>query len=319
MSNPLVSVIIPIYKVEQYLHQCVDSILNQTYTNLEVWLIDDGSPDKCPAICDEYAEKDKRVRVIHKPNGGLADARNAALDVATGEYIVCVDSDDYVSHTHIEHLYNLIKSNDAQIAVNTSCSFFEGETPYPTPSDNKVYTFDGLHAVEVMFYQEMFDTTAWGKMYRRDLFDGVRYPQGLLFEDLPTTYLLFLKAQKVAFQNEQSYYYLMRPNSIEGAAFSFKKLDSGLSLMAMMDKNRDELQPIIKSYHCRMVSFCFHLMLQMPPDYSHRKEFERRIKEMRWGVLTDGRARKKARLACLLSYVGGFGLVQGIFNKVKSR
>lgn len=319
MDHALISVIVPCYNVEQYLPKCVDSILCQTYKNLEVWLVDDGSPDRCGEICDKYAKKDSRVKVIHKENGGLADARNVALDVMTGEYVVCVDSDDYISPTHIEGLYRLIERYEAQVAVNNSCSFFEGKTPLPAKKSEEDIVFDsGLKAVEAMFYQELFDTCAWGKMYKAELFDGVRYPKGLLFEDLPTTYRLFLKANKVVFNDEQSYFYLLRSNSIEGAAFSPHKLDSGLQLMALMDRDRDKLLPIIKSYDCRMVSFVFHLLLQMPEGYEHRKDFEERIRRVRWEVLTDRRARKKARLACLLSFVG-FSLVQKIFNQVKTR
>ena len=318
MNYPLVSVIVPCYNVEQYLPQCIDSILNQTYQNLEVWLVDDGSPDRCGEICDEYAKKDARIKVINKKNGGLADARNVALDVMTGEYVVFVDSDDYISPTHIEGLYHLIEKYGADVSVNTFCSFYEGSSPNPSPKSTKDWVLDGLHAAEIMFYQEHFDTTAWGKMYKASLFDGIRYPQGLLFEDLPTTYRLLLKANKVVFNDEQSYFYLLRSNSIEGAAFSPHKLDSGLRLMALMDKDRDKLQPIIKSYNCRIVSFVFHLLLQMPERYVHRKDFEERIRKVRWSVLMDGRARKKARVACLISFVG-FGIVQKVFNKVKTR
>ena len=313
-----ISIIVPCYNVEQYLSKCIDSILNQTYQNFEVWLVDDGSPDRCGEICDEYAKKDARIKVIHKKNGGLADARNVALDVITGEYVVCVDSDDYISPTHIEGLYHLIEKYGADVSVNTFCPFYEGASPNPSPKSAKDWVLDGLHATEMMFYQEHFDTTAWGKMYKASLFDGIRYPKGLLFEDLPTTYRLLLKANKVVFNDEQSYFYLLRSNSIEGAAFSPHKLDSGLRLMAMMDKDRDKLQPIIKSYNCRIVSFVFHLLLQMPDGYAHRNDFERRIKTIRLSVLMDNRARKKARLACLLSFIG-FGVVQKIFNKVKTR
>ena len=317
-DRSLVSVIVPCYNVEQYLPKCIDSILNQTYQNLEVWLVDDGSPDRCGEICDEYAKKDTRIKVIHKKNGGLADARNVALDVMTGEYVVCVDSDDYISSTHIEGLYHLIEKHGADVSVNTFCSFYEGSSPNPSPKSAKDWVLDGLHATEMMFYQEHFDNTAWGKMYKASLFDGIRYPKGLLFEDLPTTYRLLLKANKVAFNDEQSYFYLLRSNSIEGAAFSPHKLDSGLQLMALMDKDSDKLQPIIKSYNCRIVSFVFHLLLQMPEGYAHRNDFERRIKTIRLSVLIDNRARKKARLACLLSFIS-FGVVQKIFNKVKTR
>ena len=318
-NQPLISVIVPCYNVEQYLPKCIDSILSQTYRSLEVWLVDDGSPDRCGEICDEYARKDSRVKVIHKENGGLADARNVALDVMTGEYVVCVDSDDYISPTHIEGLYRLIEKYGADASVNTCCPFPEGTTPYPVKKKEEEVVFNsGLKAVEGMFYQEMFDTSAWGKMYKAELFDGVRYPKGLLFEDLPTTYRLLLKANKVVFNDEQSYFYLLRSNSIEGAAFSPHKLDSGLQLMALMDRDREKLLPIIKSYDCRMVSFVFHLLLQMPEDYEHRKDFEERIRRLRWEVLADRRARKKARFACLLSFVG-FGLVQRLFNRTKTR
>ena len=164
-----ISVIVPCYNVEQYLPKCIDSILNQTYQNLEVWLVDDGSPDRCGEICDEYAKKDTRIKVIHKKNGGLADARNVALDVMTGEYVVCVDSDDYISPTHIEGLYRLIEKYGADISVNTFCPFYEGSSPNPSPKSAKVWALDGLHATEMMFYQEHFDNTAWGKMYKASL------------------------------------------------------------------------------------------------------------------------------------------------------
>ena len=116
-KQPLISIIVPIYNVEKYLRRCVDSILCQSYHNLEVWLVDDGSPDGCPAICDEYAGKDKRVKVIHKKNGGLSDARNVAIDVATGEYICFVDSDDYVASTYVETLYALIDKYQTKVSI----------------------------------------------------------------------------------------------------------------------------------------------------------------------------------------------------------
>lgn len=317
--KPLVSIIVPCYNVEQYLPKCIDSILSQTYRNLEIWLVDDGSPDNCGTICDEYAQKDARIKVIHQQNRGLSDARNAALDVMTGEYVVYIDSDDYISPTHVEGLYHLIEKYSAQVAVNSFCAFMENTEPYPAKKSNRDIVLEpGTKAVEAMFYQEMFDTAACGKIYEAGLFDDVRYPSGLLFEDLPTTYRLLLKAEKVVFNEEQSYFYLLRSNSIEGAAFSPHKLDSGLQVMAMMDKDIDKLQPIIKSYNCRIASFIFHLLLQMPIGYVHREEFEGRIKQLRWSVITDQKARKKTRVACLLSFIG-FGLVQKIFNRIKTR
>lgn len=109
-KEDLISIVIPVYKVELYLEKCIESIINQTYKNLEIIIVDDGSPDNCPKICDEYAQKDNRIKVIHKENGGLSDARNAGIDVAAGKYIAFVDSDDYVSNDYIEYMYNLIKN-----------------------------------------------------------------------------------------------------------------------------------------------------------------------------------------------------------------
>lgn len=317
--KPLISVIIPIYKVEKYLVRCLNSVLNQSYANLEVWLVDDGSPDMCPIICDEYAKKDKRVRVIHKKNGGQADARNIALDKMTGEYVVFVDSDDYIAKTHIEGLYKIIKKYNAQVAINSYCSFHENEIPKPhLKSDNEI-VYSGLEAVQSLFYQQKFDTAPWAKMFHRSLFDDVRFPKGIVFEDLATVYKPLLKANKVVFNDKESYYYLLRSNSTEGSAFSSEKLDSSLKAIQLMDKDKEKLAPIMRSYNCRIVSFAFHLMLQMPKGYIHRNEFEDRIKSVRWQVLTDSKARKNTRIACLLSYVGGFDMVQRIFNRIKTR
>ena len=315
--QPLISIIVPIYKVEQYLPKCLDAIINQTYMNLEILLVDDGSPDRCGEICDEYAKNDNRIKVIHKNNEGLADARNKALDMMKGEYVVCVDSDDYISSTHVEGLYKLIVKYGAYVAINTSCNFFDGTIPLPKKKPKKDIIFDsGLKAVEAMFYQELYDTCAWGKMYKANLFDGLRYPKGLLFEDFPTTYRLLLKANKVVFNGEQSYFYRLRSNSIERKAFSLQKLDSGLKLLEMIDQQKNILLPIIKSYNCRMVSFLFHLLFQMPKGYVYRKVFQEKIRKLRCGVLLDGRARKKTRIACLISFMG-FELVEKIFCKMK--
>ena len=149
-----ISVIVPVYNVEDLLPRCIESIMAQTKKSLEIILVDDGATDNSGAICDEYAKKDARIKVIHKKNGGLADARNVALDVMTGEYVVCVDSDDYISPTHIEGLYHLIEKYGADVSVNTFCSFYEGSSPNPSPKSAKDWVLDGLHATEMMFYQE---------------------------------------------------------------------------------------------------------------------------------------------------------------------
>lgn len=316
MTNRLISVVVPCYNVEQYLPKCIDSILNQTYKNLEVWLVDDGSPDRCGEICDEYAKKDARIKVIHKKNGGLSDARNVALDAAKGEYIVFVDSDDYIAPNHIRGLYELLMEYHADIAVNPPCIFLQESTPRPY-EDDRTSVFSGTEALENMFYQKQIETSAWGKMYKRSLFDGIRYPYGLYFEDNPTTYKLFFKSNCVVFQNHQSYFYLIRPNSIEGAVFSQKKLDDSLKIIDMLESDKD-LQSFSKALHCKIVSFAFHILFQMPIGMKERSIFITKIKQYRSEIVFNKNARGKTRLACLLSFLG-FTFTQNLFKRITIR
>lgn len=161
MNNPLITVIIPCYKVEQYLPKCINSVLTQTYTNLEIILVDDGSPDNCGNICDNYAQKDSRIKVIHKTNGGLSDARNKGIDIAHGEYITFIDSDDYVSNDYIEVLYNLLKENNAQMSICLPYCISEmNETIIRINNKNKKIIFNSEEALISMFYQKDFDTSA---------------------------------------------------------------------------------------------------------------------------------------------------------------
>ena len=321
MGKPLVSVIVPVYKVEPYLHRCVDSILAQTYTNLEIFLVDDGSPDNCGKICDDYAQTDKRIRVIHKKNGGLSDARNAAIDVATGEYITFVDSDDCVSPDYVETLYHLVDKYQCKIGVGWLRTFHEGRKPETSQPTYMEKVFDRMEGIEKMFYQELFDTAAWCKIYHRSLFDtGIRYPFGLIYEDLPTTYLLFLQSNKIVFCNRIVYNYLLRTNSIEGQPFKANKLGSALKILGMIQGHSHELKPIEKAVRCRLLSFCLHILLEMPADYPDKRKqvLIDYVKANRWKVLTDARARKKARMGALISYLG-LNTARKILNQVKER
>ena len=320
-KKQLISVIVPCYNVEKYLPKCVNSLLAQTYKELEIWLVDDGSHDSCGQICDDLALKDERIKVIHKKNGGLADARNVAIDKATGEWIVCVDSDDYVSEDYIETLYGLVKRNNCKIGVASLHSFIEGTEPKVIQPQYQECVFDNIKGIEKMFYQEMFDTAAWAKIYHRSLFEsGIRYPFGLIYEDLPTTYLLFLKADKVAFCNKIIYYYLLRKNSIEGQPFNVRKLNSALTIIESIQSHHCELAKVEKAVRCRLLSFCFHILLEMPVDYNDDRKhiLESYIKENRLKVLFDFRARKKARVAALLSFFGMVTLRKAL-NKINKR
>lgn len=321
MTNPLISIIVPCYNVEVYLNKCVDSLIAQTYRNIEIILVDDGSPDDCGKMCDEYSAMDTRIKVIHKKNGGLSDARNVAIDVAIGEYITFVDSDDYVSSDYVETLYRLVEKYQCKAGVAWLRTFHEGcnaDTNQPFYIEK---VFKRMEGIEKMFYQELFDTAAWCKIYHRSLFEtGIRYPFGLLYEDLPTTYLLFLQADKIAFCNHIIYNYLLRANSIEGQPFKANKLDSALKILDMIQNHATELKPIEKAVRCRLLSFCLHILLEMPAEYPDKRKqvLIEYVKRNRWKVLMDNRARKKARVGALISYLG-LNTTRKILNRVKER
>lgn len=218
--NQKISVIVPIYNVEQFLNRCVQSIVSQTYENIQIILVDDGSPDNCPKLCDEWAHKDKRIEVIHKKNGGLSSARNEGLKIADGEYVVFVDSDDYIKNTMIEDLFNLCIENNAEIAI---CNFarFSGEMITEDELKNfnhenkKIQVHTHIEALEQLHaWNGDIYTVAWNKIYKRSLWDGIEYPVGKINEDEFTTYKIFYKAKNVVVTNDIYYYYYYNANSI---------------------------------------------------------------------------------------------------------
>lgn len=216
--DELISIIVPVYKVEKYLVRCIESIRNQTYSNLEIILIDDGSPDACPSICDEYALKDERIIVIHKENGGLSDARNTGIEMAKGEYIGFVDSDDYIHPDMYENLLKIAIANTADIAVCDVEKVYSGNYILNDEGEDNVRFYTGIQAVANIFDAELYlrSVVAWGKLYKKSLFDSIRYPKGKLHEDEFVTYRLYYKSSKVAYTDKRYYYYLQREDSIMG-------------------------------------------------------------------------------------------------------
>ena len=209
----LITIVVPIYKVEDCLKICIDSILNQTYKNLEIILVDDGSPDNCDKICDEYAKKDKRIKVIHKENGGLSDARNAGMKIATGKYITFIDSDDYVSNDYVEYLYNLIKKYNVKLSICDFKKIFK-ETDFIANAETKVEVLNSENALKNLLFSQGIDISAWAKLYQIDLWENYEFPKGKCYEDSAIIYKLIDEAEKVAFGNKQCYYYIARPGSI---------------------------------------------------------------------------------------------------------
>lgn len=224
----LISVIIPIYKVEKYLRQCIDSVVMQTYNNLEIILVDDGSPDSCPQICDEYAAKDDRILVIHKTNAGLSDARNKGLDIATGKYIVFVDSDDFISLDMIEKLHSSIVNNKADLAIcDIKIVDEEGKETLEdiVPLTNTIWTradfwhnfYYNNHCIQCV--------VAWNKMYKKSIIHNVRYDLGKIHEDEFIIDKIISQCNKISVMEMKLYSYRKRDDSITGEKYSCKNLD----------------------------------------------------------------------------------------------
>ena len=213
MESKKISVIVPVYNMETYLGRCVDSILAQTYENIEVILVDDGSSDASPALCDRYAEADARVKVVHKQNGGLSSARNAGLDAATGDYIGFVDSDDYISPDMYRILAARLEEGDCEIAntmyvrVNEAGETSPSRVPHSTDEDITALQFSR----ELMLHTG--DVSVCTKLFRAEIFDGVRFLEGKLNEDLLFMLDVLARVRKIAFAGHIGYYYFSRSGS----------------------------------------------------------------------------------------------------------
>ena len=212
---PLVSIIVPVYKVEPYLKPCLDSVVNQTYTNLEIILVDDGSPDTCPQICDEYAAKDNRIVVIHKQNGGLSEARNVGLDVCMGDYIYFLDGDDVIPSNSISSLFEIITKENAEIASSSFKEFFN-KPPSEDLAQNISYITLNSSEVLILLCENKTPgiMSSCMKIYKRECFDDIRFPKGKLYEDARINYKIYHRCKKICYTKEPLYFYRIREGSI---------------------------------------------------------------------------------------------------------
>lgn len=218
--NSLISIVVPVYKVEQYLKNCIDSVLRQTYTNWELILVDDGSPDTCPVICDEYAQKDGRIKVIHKENGGLSSARNAGLNIIRGEYVTFLDSDDFWYDEYLSTLLGICEKYDADIV---QCGFVRGQdTAFPV-LDKKIQ--EKVYDNRSVFISQAVNIIMCGKIYRSELFDNIRMPIGKINEDDFTSWKLYYKARKIVVTDAPYYYYTYNGTSIMATQNKKPRLD----------------------------------------------------------------------------------------------
>lgn len=267
----LISVIVPIYNVEKYLNKCIESIVSQTYANLEILLVDDGSTDGSPAICDSWAEKDSRIKVIHKPNGGGGEARNVGFDAASGDIISLIDSDDYPSPTMFEHLMSLM-SEDVDIAECEIVNTYTDEAEFS--SATKTVTANTEEALRYNIGDKIFRQTPPNKLYRKSAVDGVYFPVGKLIDDEFWTYKVFAKARYCVHSDAKLYAYRQREESAMHISFSLKRLqavEAKLERLTYIEKEHPELT----HYAARNLwGTCMYLM-QMSMKYLSEEDCKR--------------------------------------------
>lgn len=298
----MISVIVPVYKVEKYIDKCVNSILNQTYKNFELILIDDGSPDKCPLICDNYAKDDERVKVLHKKNGGLSDARNFGLDYACGEYVTFIDSDDIVAPEYLETLIYLLEKYNSDIAV-TGIAVFSDELPTKKEKKNKEYIYTGEEALIKMLYQDTLDTSACAILLPINIAKQFLFPVGKNHEDEFTTYKYYSNVRKVAVTTREQYFYLQRNGSIMHVfgKSSMDELEAADNLVAFCKKNYPHIVKAAESKkfsdYCQVLLSNSKLKSENPDMY---KKIIKYLLSKRKQIIFDNMARKKNRIAAFL-------------------
>ncbi len=311
-----ISVVVPVYNVEAYIKKCIDSILKQTYKNLEIFLVDDGSLDKCGEICDAYGKMDKRIIVIHKENGGLSDARNTGIERATGEYIVFVDSDDYIEETMVENLYEAITAYDADIAC--CAKFVETEDKAVVQNNGLAFCENSEQVLGRMLLLDDIDTSAWGKMYRLSLFENIRYPFGKYYEDMGTTYKLFDKAEKIVHISNPGYHYLIRNGSILNQKFNKKHFDAiyfAQEIDLFIKQNYPKLIKESEAYYLLTVMTLLQKVKESS-NFSEYKEEYRQLKKLfhkkMGNVLKNPYIIRLKKIMAILIYFNQYKLVSKI-------
>ena len=226
-GQDLISIVVPVYNTESVLPRCIRSLRQQSYQNLEIILVDDGSTDGTGKICDRYSQTDARVKVIHKENGGLSSARNAGLDICQGEYIFFVDSDDWITIDAVQYLYDLRKKYNADFSMAAYV-----RTRADEKRDCLRHDYMECELTQLEFLSKFFKIGtqenvqfAWAKLYKSELFDNIQYPTGVIFEDVPTTFYIAVCSGKIAYSSHVIYYYYVNPNSITEENFNDSKFD----------------------------------------------------------------------------------------------
>lgn len=264
--NELISVIVPIYNSEQYLCRCIDSILNQSYNNIELILIDDGSTDRSGLICDEYLKKDNRIKVLHKKNGGLSDARNKGIEIAKGQYIGFVDNDDYIEIDFYETLYKLAKSNNAMVAM-LSYNVIKNNKLKARNESNNSYILEREEAIKQLLFDENVQNYVWNKLYANEVINDIRFPVGVNYEDINFMYDVFKKMNRIVCLDSPKYNYYFRENSLVNTNSHTMFIDEFNAVILRFNKVLEDY-PTLEKYNA------YSLVLWMTRIFSYMVKAE---------------------------------------------
>lgn len=303
-STDLISIVVPVYNVEEYLNQCIDSILVQTYQKLEIILVDDGSTDGSGMVCDKYAAKDSRIKVIHQKNRGLSGARTAGQEIAHGTYITFIDSDDWVCPDMIETLYNAIREYGGDISCTGFFAAYEDGTCVQYSKVKTVETMDHVQALECYLFDEYINVCVWGKLWLTALWDGIRCPEGKLFEDQYTTYRLLERAEKVVLVPGEKYYYRKRAGSIGHTAFNERTYDLYYGIQEQYTYITQKYPQIAETIALGRIKWeivFFNMMLMSQKSDRDKLRSSRQFARAHtWGILKSGYVDRVRKVQMLL-------------------
>lgn len=318
----LISIIVPVYNVEQYLSRCINSILEQTYCNFEVILIDDGSTDNSGIICDRYSKKDERISVIHKKNGGLSDARNVGIDLANGAYIGFVDSDDWIAQDMLEMLLHNMIHYEADVSI-CQFKFTANEKEKVAAVQNETRIYDKYQAIDAMFIDKVFASQACNKLYKAHLFDNIRFPIGKIYEDQFTTYKIIWAANKIIYTNKPCYYYFIRNGSIARGDFNVKQFDILDATDAIIDFFKERYPKVVKYIQYSWIDNYLYLLMraiQQECDISVFK-MKNKVWQYKKGYILSSNTDIRMKFALLLVCINinWFRVIFKIINTLKQR
>lgn len=326
MENDLISIVIPVYNVEKYLSMCLESVLAQTYKNIEILLVDDGSTDNSGQICDDYKNKDNRIIVIHKENGGAADTRNVGIKNATGKYITFIDSDDTAELNYIEYLYSLLKKYGTNMSI-AAYSIISNEKKINIGQGYQEELFNTQEGLDRLLCEKGFTVSPCAKLYNKNLFDDIGYPKGKLFEDNETTYKLIMKCEEIAYGNLSIYNYYKRDNSMMTSKFNMKKLD----LIELTDKMCDDIEKkypkLKKSTDKKRITARFSILRQMLIEKLNDEQkkivkgIKKYIKSRKWQIFKNPKIDKRDKIALISLLFGNkfFAFAWNVYSKIKYR